>query len=421
MGKYLRRYIEKDIERKLKSSGAVVISGPKFCGKTTTATMFAKSIVKLNTTQAIELAKLEPRNTLTGEQPRLIDEWQTVPDLWNEAKSIIDEQPDFGQFIFTGSSTPADKTQIYHSGAGRIVSLAMRPMSLYESLDSKGTVSLEKLFENPKDNIYDLNDGWKLSDIAFLLCRGGWPLSLHDDREIALEVTKNYYQGLFNFENSENKKFRNKKPDVLRMILRSYARNISTEASAQTLISDITQSNNRSTFDTKTFDDYMDALKDLYILEDIDAWNPNLRSKTVVRTTMTRHFSDTSIACCALGISPADLMNDLNSFELFFEDMAVRDLKIYASHLNGTVMHYRDSRGLESDAVIHLEDGRWALIEIKLGGDKLIDEGAEHLLKLKEDISHATQPSFLMVITAIGPAYRRNDGVYVAPLNCLKA
>lgn len=421
MSKYLERYIESEIERKLKSSGVVVVCGPKFCGKTTTASLFAKSITKLNTTQAIELARLEPHNTLIGKQPRLIDEWQTVPDIWNEARAWVDENPGFGQFILTGSSTPADKTRIYHSGAGRIVSLMMRPMSLYESRDSSGTVSLGELFANPEVTVYDENRNFSLSDIAFLLCRGGWPLSLISDREVALDVTGNYYSGLFNFENSENEKFRNKKPEVLRMILRSYARNISTEASAQTVIDDVLKSNNRSSLDPRTFDDYMDALKDLYIIDDIDAWNPNLRSKTVVRTTATRHFVDTSIACCALGISPADLLGDLNSFGLFFEDMAVRDLKVYSMALRGSVLHYRDSRGLECDAVIRLDDGRWALAEIKLGGERLINEGAEHLLKIRGDIASGKGPSFMMIVTATGPAYRRKDGIYVVPLNCLKA
>ncbi len=418
---YLKRYVEAGIERKLKSSGVVVVSGPKFCGKTTTATLFAKSVIKLNTNQSIELARMEPRNTLVGEQPRLVDEWQTVPDIWNEAKAWIDENPRFGQFILTGSSTPADKTRLHHSGAGRIVSIMMRPMSLFESLDSKGTVSLGELFTNPDMPIYDLNENHQLADTAFLLCRGGWPLSLQTDRQVALDVTRNYYDGLFNFENSENAKFRNKKPEILQMVLRSYARNISTEASVQTMIDDIISSRNRSSMDPKTFDDYMDALKDLFIIEDINAWNPNLRSRTVVRTTATRHFVDTSIACCALGITPDSLMKDLNSFGMFFEDMAVRDLKIYSSTLDGSIMHYRDSRGLECDAVIHLNDGRWALVEIKLGGNKLIEEGAENLLHLKNDLSHSGGPEFMMILTATGPAYRRPDGIYVVPLNCLKA
>lgn len=419
MTKYLTRYIERDIERKLKSAGAVVISGPKFCGKTTTAQRFAKSEVKLNTNSMIQLANMEPRNMLVGKKPRLIDEWQTAPDIWNVTKEWIDEHPEFGQFLLTGSSTPADKAMIHHSGAGRIVTIMMRPMSLAESLDSRCTVSLGDLFDNPTKPIFDLNQDFSLSDMAFLLCRGGWPLSLQQDRQVALDVTQNYYQGLLNFENSENKKFRNKSPEVMRMILRSYARNISTEAAYQTLINDVVENNNR-TMDTKTFDDYMDALKDLYILEDIDAWNPNLRSKTVVRTTSTRHFVDTSIACQTLGIKPADLLNDLNSFGLFFEDMAVRDLKIYSMNQGGEVRHYRDNRGRECDAVVHLEDGRWALIEIKLGGGKLINEGVSNLLKLKKDINAHQEPSFLMVLTATGPAYRRDDGIYVAPLNCLK-
>ena len=418
---YLKRYVESEIERRMKSAGVIVVSGPKFCGKTTTATLFAKSVIKLNTTQAIDLARMEPHNTLIGEQPRLVDEWQTVPDIWNEAKAWIDENPKFGQFILTGSSTPADKTKIHHSGAGRIVSIMMRPMSLFESLDSKGTVSLGALFDNPGMPIYDLNEDHQIADTAFLLCRGGWPLSLQDDRRVALDVTRNYYEGLFNFENSENDKFRNKNPEILRMLLRSYARNISTEASAQTMIADIIASQNRSTMDSRTFDDYMDALKDLYILEDIDAWNPNLRSKTVVRTTATRHFVDTSIACCALGITPHSLMGDLNSFGMFFEDMAVRDLKIYSAALDGKIMHYRDSRGLECDAVIHLNDGRWALVEMKLGGERLIKEGVANLLRLKNDLALSGGPEFMMILTATGPAYRRPDGIYVAPLNCLKA
>ena len=419
MANYRERYIESVIERKLKSAGVVVVSGPKFCGKTTTAERFAKSALKLNTSQTIQLARMEPRNALVGATPHLIDEWQTVPDIWNVAKEWIDNNPQFGQFILTGSSTPADKTQIYHSGAGRIVTLMMRPMSLHESGDSRGSVSLSELFDNPEKTIFDINDGFQLSDMAFLICRGGWPLSLQEDRQVALDVTENYYQGLFNFENSENKKFRGKSPEVMRMILRSYARNISTEAAYQTLIDDVIKSNNR-TMDTKTFDDYMDALKDLYILEDIAAWNPNLRSKTVVRSTSTRHFVDTSIACQALGIKPADLMNDLNSFGLFFEDMAVRDLKVYSLRHGGEVRHYRDSRGLECDAVVHLEDGRWALVEIKLGGENLIEEGATNMKKLVKDLHSPQGPTFMMVLTATGPAYRRKDGVFVVPLNCLK-
>ena len=419
MDNYRPRYIESQIERLLKSSSAVLVAGPKFCGKTTTCLRMSKSNVRLATRRNIELARMEPHNTLLGEQPRLIDEWQTVPELWDEVRAWADENLGFGQFILTGSSTPADKSQIHHSGAGRIVTLPMRPMSLFESGDSTGSVSLAELFSSDAPNVYDTNEKHSLKDMAFYTCRGGWPLSILDDREVALNVTANYYNGLFNFDTSENEKFRNKKPEVLRMILRSYARNISTEAAYKRIIQDIIESNNR-TMDTKTFDDYWDALKDLFIISDIEAWNPNLRSKAVVRTTPTRHFVDTSIACQALDISPDDLMADLKSFGLFFEDLAVRDLSIYASLLGGTVKHYRDSRGLECDAVVHIGKGKWGAIEIKLGGDKLIEEGVANLIKLKNDVNDPNM-AFMAIVTATGPAYRRPDGIYVIPLNCLRA
>lgn len=416
---YYERNIEKLFERKLRSSGVVLLVGPKFCGKTTTAMRFAQSFIRLNTRQTIKLANMEPRNTLLGSQPRLIDEWQMAPDIWNEAKNWIDENPTFGQFILTGCATPADKTKLYHSGAGRITTLKMRPMSLYESRDSKGCVSLNDLFNTPTIPVFDENTEFQLSDTAFLLCRGGWPLSLQKERNVALDVTTNYYDGIFNFDTGENNTFRNKKPDILRMILRSYARNISTQASYQTIIQDVIASNNRSTLDIKTFDEYLDTLRDLFIIEDVTAWNPNIRSKTTIRSTPTRHFVDPSIACQTLGIAPTDLMNDLNTFGLFFEDMAIRDLRVYAMNLDGDVFHYRDSNGRECDAVIHLKDGRWALIEIKLGGEKLIEEGAASLNKLRT-IFNTEKHAFSMILTATGPAYRRKDGIYVVPLNCLK-
>lgn len=419
---YYQRLIEKGIELKLKSSGAIVVAGPKFCGKTTTCMLYQKSFVKLNTKQAIAMARMNPKAVLKGETPRLIDEWQKAPDIWNQVKDDLDFDYQFGKYILTGSSTPADKAEVYHSGAGRIASLKMRPMTLWESKESKGTVSLSDLFEGGKQFPWDMNTEFTLDDVAFLVCRGGWPISVLAPREIALEITKNYYSGLFTFEDSENEKFRNKKPEVLRMILRSYARNISTEAAVSTIISDIRQSNER-TMDTKTYDDYMEALKDLYIIEDLDAWNPNIRSKTSIRSTPTRHFVDTSVACRALGVSPGDLLKDLNSFGLFFEDFAVRDLSVYASVLGGTIKHYRDNAGLECDAVLHLDDGRWGAIEIKLGGDDLINEGAESLKTLRKKIvekSDEKAPSFLLVLTAVGGSYMREDGVYVAPINLLK-
>jgi hypothetical protein len=419
---YYKRYIEKQIERAMHSSGAVLVAGPKFCGKTTTCMLYQKSFVKLNTKQSIAMAKLDPKQALKGEKPRLIDEWQTVPDIWNQIKDDLDFNYQFGKYILTGSSTPADKTEIHHSGAGRISSLNMRPMSLFESLESKGSVSLSDLFDGKGIESFNMNEDFLLDEVAFLICRGGWPVSLVGDRQQALDITRNYYNGLFYFEDSDNEKFRNKKPEVLRMILRSYARNISTEASFQTMIEDVKQSNER-TMEAKTFDDYLDALKDLYIIEDIKAWNPNIRSKTSIRSTPTRHFVDTSIACRALNISPDDLMNDIKSFGLFFEDFAVRDLSVYAAAMSGEIKHYRDNTGLECDVVLHLEDGRWAAIEIKLGGDQSIEEGASslHLLKRKiEEKSDEPSPSFMMVLTAKGPLYRREDGIFVVPINLLK-
>lgn len=376
----------------------------------------------MNTKQSTTMARMNPRGVLNGEKPRLIVEWQKAPDIWNQVKDDLDFDYKFGKYILTGSSTPADKTEVHHSGAGRIAPVKMHPMSLWESKESKGIISLMDLFDKKGDYPWDMNTETTLDDIAFLICRGGWSISVQAPKDIAVEVTKNYYNGLFVFEDCENGRFRNKRPDVLRMILRSYARHISTEASLSTIIADVRQSNER-TMVTKTFDDYMEALKDLYVLEDMPAWNPNIRSKTSIRSTPTRHFIDTSIACRSLGVSPKDLMFDLESFGLFFEDFAVRDLSIYANSIGGTVSHYRDNTGLECDAVLHLEDGRWGAIEIKLGGNDLIEYGAKSLKTLQNKIiekSEEQAPSFLMVLTAVGGAYQREDGVYVAPIKCIR-
>jgi len=419
---YIERLIEKEIDLKLRSSGAIVVAGPKFCGKTTTCMRYQSSFIKLNTKNVITMTRLDPHSALEGDKPRLIDEWQKVPDIWNQVKDDLDQDYSFGKYILTGSSTPVDKTEINHSGAGRIAPVRMRPMSLFESGDSNGSVSLSDLFDGGENFRTIVQNPVSLSEIAFLVCRGGWPISVLADREIALEVTKNYYNGLFVFDDSENDNFRNKKPEVLRMILRSYARNISTEAAKSTIMADVRQRNER-TLDPKTYDDYMDALRDLYIIEDIPSWNPNIRSKTAIQTTPTRHFVDTSIACRALSVAPGDLLRDSETFGLFFEDFAVRDLSIYSSVLGGEVRHYRDNTGLECDAVIHLEDGRWGAVEIKLGGDERVEEGAASLKRLSDKIvqkSDEKAPSFLLVLTAIGSAYRRKDGVYVAPLNFLK-
>ncbi|MBP5370451.1 MAG: ATP-binding protein [Bacteroidales bacterium] len=419
---YYGRLVEKEIERALQTSGAVLVAGPKFCGKTTTCMQYQKSFVKLNTKQTISMARMNPKAMLDGEKPRLIDEWQKAPDIWNQIKDDLDYKYEFGKYILTGSSTPADKSEVHHSGAGRITPVKMRPMSLWESKESKGSVSLQDLFDGGKDFSWDLNHDFMLDDVAHILCRGGWPISVLASKDIAVEITKNYWNGLFVFEDCENERFRNKKPEVLKMIVKSYARHISTEAAVSTIIADVVQNNERS-MDAKTFDDYMEALKDLYVIEDMKSWNPKIRSKTSIRSTPTRHFVDTSLACRALGVMPIDLLHDLESFGLFFEDMAVRDLRIYSNVIGGDVFHYRDNTGLECDAVIHLDDGRWGAVEIKLGGDELIEAGAKSLKILQNKIiekSDEPSPSFLMVLTAVGSSYKRDDGVYVVPINLLK-
>lgn len=416
---YLERYIEKEIKEALETSGVVVVSGPKFCGKTTTSMLFAKSNYSLNTKRKIELAQANPESILVGNTPRLIDEWQNVPDLWNCARFIVDEREEkFGQFIFTGSSTPVNMDDIYHSGAGRIYTVKMNTMCLSETKESKRIVSLSKLFDERKD-LFFVNDDYSLYDTAFYICRGGWPLSLNVDRDKSLRITKNYCSTLFEFENNKNKKFRNKKPEIFKMLLRSYARNISTEARRKTIINDINEHEDRN-LDSDTFDSYIEALNDLYIINDIEAWNPNFRSKTTIVTSPTRHFVDTSIAANALNISPSDFINDPKTFGLFFEDFAIKELRVYASKLGGEIRHYRDANGLECDAVLHLSNGKYALIGIKLGGEDLINEGLKNLKLLENKIIDSKQslPTFKMIITACGDAYIK-DNIYIVPINVI--
>ena len=418
---YYPRLIEEKIKTALITSGVVVIAGPKFCGKTTTSKVFSKSEYVLDTKAKIEMTSADPNTILEiGDSPRLIDEWQNVPDLWNCARTIVDARENkFGQFIFTGSSTPADMSEIYHSGAGRIVTLSMRPMSLYESKESKNKVSIRELFDTNKRMVF-LNDNYSLLDTAFYIVRGGWPLSVFAKKDVAIQVTRNYVSTLFNFENSKNEKFRNKKKKIFNMLLKSYARNISTEARKSVLIQDISLHEDRK-LDELTFDSYKEALEDLYIIKDIDAWNPNLRSKTAIISTPTRHFVDTSIAAAALNISPNDLINDPNTFGLFFEDFAVKELSVYMDCLGGEIKHFRDSNGLECDAVLHLDDGRYALVEIKLGGENFIEEGVSNLKSLSKKIVNSghPEPSFKMIVTASGDCRTNEDGVHIVPINML--
>ncbi len=418
---YLKRYIEEKIKESLEIIGVVVISGPKYCGKTTTSKLFAKTIYTLDTKSKIEIASINPKSIFNGDTPILIDEWQTVPDLWNVARSEIDSRDNkFGQFIFTGSSTPANKDDIYHNGAGRILTLKMYPLTLSESNESKKIISLKKLFNNEQSINYLENNDISLKDIAFYICRGGWPLSLNEDKEKSLKITNAYCSTLFDFENSKNNKFRNKKKDIFNMIIRSYARNISTEARKLTIIKDINSNDDRN-LDLETLDSYLEALNDLYIIQDINAWNLNLRSKTSIITTPTRHFVDTSIAAYSLNISPDDLLNDIKTFGLFFEDFVIKELNVYSQVINGEISHYRDSTGLECDAVIHLKNGKYGLIEIKLGGEDLIKEGIKNLIKLESKIKESNNklPSFKMIITACGPSYLSKEGIAIVPINLL--
>lgn len=419
---YRSRYIESTIERALASSGAVLVSGPKFCGKTTTCMRFQKSFVRLNNSQVISLARIDPEGILQGEKPRLIDEWQKAPEIWDCIKAQLDEEYRFGQYLLTGSSTPVDKKQIQHSGAGRIVPVTMRTMSLHESGDSTGAVSLGEIAQGAAVPT-DLNQDFALEEVAYLVCRGGWPISVLSDRQVALDVTRNYYDGLFIFEDYENEQFRGKSPHLFRAILRSYARNISSEASVKTLMDDVRQSDERA-IDRKTMDSYLEALRDIFVIEDMEAWSPNIRSKTSIRSTPTRHFADASLACCALGIEPADLMGDLNALGLFFEDMAVRDLRVYSGVTRGELFHYRDNTGLECDAVIRWPNGKWGAVEVRLGGEQAIEAGAASLNRLAEKVSQKSSegsPAFRMVLTAVGPMYTRKDGVVVVPINQLRA
>lgn len=417
---YYKRLIEEKIKRILDSSGAVSVIGPKYSGKTTTCNQFYKSKIELISESTINLVKSDPNIALNGDKPRMIDEWQVHPDLWNLIRKRIDDDNEFGEYILTGSATPPNMKEIHHSGAGRIVQIKMRTMSLYESKESKGLISLKDLFYNKDLWFFDENKDSSLTNIAYLIVRGGWPKSVIADKDKAIQVTKNYYDGLFNFENDENSFYKNKKTEITKRILRSYARNISTEASYQTILNDVNETNNTK-LDIKTFDSYLDMLKNLFIIEDMEAWCPSIRSKARIRNSLTRHFVDPSLAIAALGIGVDELLNDYETFGLFFEDLAIRDLRIYAETLNnGKITHYRDSTGLECDAVIHLENGDYGLIEIKLGGEKGIEEGAKHLLELKDNIANK-KPSFLMVLTGYSIAYKRKDGVYVVPINLLKS
>lgn len=420
---YYPRVADYVLSDKLKSAGAVLINGTKWCGKSTTAEQIAGSVVYLQDAQTnkqnIELAKSAPSIFLEGKTPRMIDEWQTIPFIWDQIRFEVDHRKAKGQFILTGSSTPIEDNSYLHSGIGRIVPIIMRPMSLYESKDSNGSVSLEKLFD--ESAAFEASKGDKnLRDYAYLLCRGGWPAALGLERDEALEQAYIFVEGLvYNDINRVFKRIKN--PERIKRLLKSYSRAISSQMSNAKIRDDLIN-NDEETFDEETVASYINALTRLFVIEELPAWNTNLRSKTAIRSSNTRHFVDPSIAVASLGIGPDDLINDLETFGLLFESMCVRDLRVYAQRLKGDVFHYRDAKGREADAIIHLRNGKWAAVEIKLSSQESIDEGASNLLKLASDIdlSKSKAPSFLMILTATSYAYRRADGVYVVPLGCLK-
>lgn len=424
MKQYRPRIADKMLSCRLMGVGAVLIQGPKWCGKTTTAEQQAKSVVYMDDPeymdQNIELASLSPKKLLVGATPRLIDEWQLAPQLWDAARFEVDHRDEEGQFIFTGSAVPADTDKIHHSGTGRFAWLTMRTMSLYESGESTGEVSLNDLFIKPDVDIFGTNN-LNIDSIAWLICRGGWPRATTINKDVALDMAYRYYEAVVNNDVSRVDNVR-RDAERTKRILRSIARNQCAQISVNTICADI-ESNDTVSANRLTIASYLDALKKIFVLEDSLAWNPNLRSKTAIRSSETRYFSDPSIGVAALGIGPNDLINDLSTMGLFFESMCVRDLRVYADTLEGTIYHYRDSKGLECDAVLHLRNGSYGLIEIKLGGEKNIEEGAKNLklLASKIDTTKMKAPSFLMILTGTTKyAIRREDGVYVIPIGCLK-
>ena len=436
MKEYKRRIADQMLTDKLESSGAVLVEGPKYCGKTTLAKQQAGSILSMadpdTLSQNLALARTNISRLLAGATPRLIDEWQIAPQFWDAVRNEVDKREDDGQFILTGSAVPPkpkkdsdgnliEEEQIHHSGTGRISRLKLRTMTLWESEDSTGMVSLGKLFENA-DSI-DGESHIDLERLAYLTCRGGWPRAvLKKSEKAALAQAFNYFDAVVGNDIKRVDDV-DRDEELAKRIMRSYARNQASQATAGTILADI-KANGDEQMSENTVYSYVKALKEIFVIEDSVAWNPNLRSKTAIRTSDTRYFIDPSIATAALGMGPKDLINDMETFGLIFETLAVRDLRVYAESLDGKVYHYRDKNNLECDAVVHLRNGSYGLIEIKIGGTNLINGGATSLKLLSDkiDTTKMKKPSFLMVLTGIGDyAYKRpEDGVLVVPIGCLK-
>lgn len=420
---YRKRIADNILKRKLEGKGAVLIEGPKWCGKTTTAEQIANSVLYMDDpeskAQNITMAELNPKRLLKGNTPRLIDEWQLAPKLWDAIRFEIDHRGSLGQFVLTGSAVPPDTKDIAHSGTGRFTWLTMRPMSLFESGESTGEVSLKHLFTAPES--IDGESQIDLDRLAFLVCRGGWPKAVDMRDEIALDQAFDYYDAVVHSDINRADGV-TKNPERVKRLMRSYARHQGAQTANTILASDVRGSDGGS-MDDETVASYVNALKKIFVIEDMPAWNPNLRSKTAIRSSDTRYYIDSSIAAAALGIGPQDLIADLKTFGFLFETLCVRDLRVFADALSGTVYHYRDKEGLECDAVVHLRNGSYGLVEIKLGGDTLIDEGAKTLTALtkKIDTTKMNAPAFSMVLIGTGNyAYRRQDGIYVVPIGCLR-
>ena len=436
MNGYKNRVADRLLAEKLEAFGAVLIEGPKYCGKTTLAMQQARSILSMADTdtlgQNLALARTNISRLLAGETPRLIDEWQIAPQFWDAVRNEVDKRNEDGQFMLTGSAVPPkpkkdengniiEEENIHHTGTGRISRLRLRTMSLWESEDSTGDVSLEELFINPDtvDGVSDID----LDRLAYLTCRGGWPKAvLKKSEKAALAQAFDYYDSVVSNDIKRVDDI-DRDEELTKRIMRSYARNQGTQATVGTILADI-KSNGDERMSDSTVYSYIKALKEIFVIEDSIAWNPNLRSKTAIRTSDTRYFIDPSIATAALGMGPKDLINDMATFGFIFETLAIRDLRVYADALDGKVYHYRDKNNLECDAVIHLRNGSYGLVEVKIGGAELIKEGAESLktLSSKIDSTRMKTPSFMMVLTGIGKfAYKRpEDGVLVVPIGCLK-
>jgi len=417
--KYLPRLSDRLLAKKLKSSGAVLITGCKWCGKTSSASKIAGSTIYMQDPDKsrtyMAMADTMPSMLLGGESPRLIDEWQMAPVLWDAVRFEVDKRQSVGQFILTGSAVPIDNATA-HTGTGRISRLLMRPMSLFESKESNGTVSLSKLFDGV-DNIGALSE-LTIPQIAYCICRGGWPASLYMDKDDALQVAVDYVDAIINQDVSRVDGVE-KNPQRVRLLLRSLARNISTMATNTNLLKDVAA--NDMSITPPTLEVYMNALRRIFVVEDLPAWLPALRSKTAIRTSAKRQFVDPSLAVAILGTNPNGILSDFNTFGFLFESLCCRDIRIYSQAIGGEVFHYRDKSELEADMIISLRDGRWAAVEVKTGS-KEIELAATNLIKLsnKVDAEKMNKPSFLMVVTGGEYAYRRKDGVYVVPIGCLR-